>query len=54
MKSLSRRAAAILCALAVLPFAGCERLFDKGVKENIAAADAKAAAGDYPGGDPAL
>jgi LysM repeat protein len=49
MKSLSRRAAAILCALAVLPFAGCERLFDKGVKENIAAADAKAAAGDYPG-----
>jgi LysM repeat protein len=39
----------ILCALALLSFAGCERLFDKGFKESIAAADEKAASGDYAG-----
>jgi len=39
----------ILGALILLSFAGCERLFDKGLKENIAAADAKLAAGDYSG-----
>jgi hypothetical protein len=39
----------ILGALALLSFAGCERLFDKGLKENVATADEKAAAGDYSG-----
>jgi nucleoid-associated protein YgaU len=48
MKYPLRRAARILCALALLSFSGCERLFDKGLKENVAAADEKAAAGDYP------
>jgi len=47
MKPLPRRAAGILCALALPTFAGCDRLFDKGIKENIAAADEKLAAGDY-------
>src|SRR5580700_2673392 len=49
MKLPLRRAVGILGALALLSFAGCERLFDKGLKENVAAADAKAAAGDYAG-----
>ncbi|WP_049975674.1 Cell division protein CpoB [Chthoniobacter flavus] len=31
----------------MLALPACERLFDKGTKENIAAADKKAAAGDY-------
>ena len=49
MKSPLRRAAGILGALALLSFAGCERLFDKGLKENMAAAEVKEAAGDYSG-----
>jgi LysM repeat protein len=49
MKSSLLRGAGMFCALAVLAFAGCERLFDKGLKENIAAADKKVAAGDYSG-----
>ena len=49
MKSSLRRAGGILCALALFFFPGCERLFDKGLKENVAAADEKAAAGDYSG-----
>src|SRR4051812_24434704 len=38
----------ILLALLILAScAGCDRLFDKGVKESIAAAEKKAKAGDY-------
>jgi hypothetical protein len=49
MKYPLRRAGGILCALALLSFAGCERLFDKGLTENVAAADKKVTAGDYSG-----
>jgi LysM repeat protein len=37
----------VLLAVSLLAFPACERLFDKGTKESIAAADKKAAAGDY-------
>lgn len=37
----------VLIAASLLAFPACERLFDKGTKESIAAADKKAAAGDY-------
>jgi len=37
----------VLIAVSLLALPACERLFDKGTKENIAAADKKAAAGDY-------
>ncbi len=37
----------VLIAASLLAFPACERLFDKGAKESIAAADKKAAAGDY-------
>jgi len=43
-----RRVPAILGAVALLASPGCERLFDKGTKENMAAADKKAANGEYP------
>lgn len=36
-------------AIAALAFAGCERLFDNGAKENVAAAGKKAQAGDFRG-----
>lgn len=36
-------------AVATLTFAGCERLFDNGAKENVAAAGKKAQAGDFRG-----
>lgn len=40
-----------LCVIlaGVLAFAGCERLFDHGTKENLAAAEKKAKAGDHRG-----
>jgi LysM repeat protein len=37
----------VLIAASLLALPACERLFDKGSKESIAAADRKAAAGDY-------
>ena len=37
----------VLIAATLLSTPACERLFDKGTKESIAAADKKAAAGDY-------
>jgi LysM repeat protein len=52
MKFSLRRATGVLCALALLGFASCERLFDKGLKESSAAADKKAASGDYAGAIP--
>lgn len=39
----------VLALASVLSFAGCEQLFDKGAKQEIAAADKKAAAGDVQG-----
>jgi LysM repeat protein len=42
-----RRVFAVVLALAFC--AGCDRLFDKGAKESISAADRKAKAGDYRG-----
>jgi len=47
MFSLRRSLAGLLCALALFSLPGCERLFDKGSKEDISAADKKAAAGDF-------
>ena len=44
----------VLIALVVLGFSSCERLFDKGSKESVAAADKKAAAGDFHGAAIAL
>src|SRR5258707_15486112 len=41
------RVFAVVLALALC--AGCDRLFDKGAKEALAAADRKAKAGDYRG-----
>lgn len=40
---------ALVALLAALACAGCERIFDKGTKEEIASADKKAKAGDYRG-----
>jgi LysM repeat protein len=39
----------VLFAVVVLGFSSCDRLFDKGSKESVAAADKKAAAGDFRG-----
>ena len=47
MKSCSWGLVGIYCAVTLLAFAGCDRLFDKGSKENLAAADKKVASGDY-------
>jgi len=41
------RLAGVLAALAVLTLPACDRLFDKGSQGEIAAADKKAAAGDF-------
>ena len=49
MHDLRRLLARVLIATTLLAFPGCERLFDKGSKESIAAADKKAAAGDFRG-----
>ena len=38
-----------LAILALLAAPGCDRLFDKGSKDDIAAAEKKAAAGDFRG-----
>jgi LysM repeat protein len=42
-----RRLAGICLALAALCLPACDRLFDKGSKEDVVAADKKAAAGDF-------
>jgi nucleoid-associated protein YgaU len=52
MQILRRLLARVLIAVTLLAFPGCERLFDKGSKEDIAAADKKAAAGDFQGAVP--
>jgi LysM repeat protein len=49
MRSLSRSLVRVILAATLLATPACERLFDKGTKESIAAADKKAAAGDYRG-----
>lgn len=41
--------ALLLCASAIALFAGCDRLFDKGSKDQLTAGDKKAAAGDFRG-----
>ena len=46
---LRRRCAGALAALVVLSFAACDRLFDKGGKDAVTAADKKVAAGDFRG-----
>ncbi len=43
----TRRLVSICLALAALVLPACDRLFDKGSKESVYAADKKAAAGDY-------
>jgi LysM repeat protein len=47
MHSLRRSLVRVWLAATLLATPACERLFDKGAKESIAAADKKAAAGDY-------
>lgn len=47
MIALPRRFAGALLALALLTLPGCDRLFDKGSKDDVYAADKKAAAGDF-------
>jgi LysM repeat protein len=42
-----RRCAGVSLALAVLTFSACDRLFDKGSKDDVYAADRKLAAGDF-------
>lgn len=49
MQGVYRSLVRVCLAATLLSFSSCERLFDKGSKENIAAADKKAAAGDYRG-----
>jgi len=49
MRCLRRLLAGVLVVATLLVLPGCERLFDKGSKESIAAGDKKAAAGDYRG-----
>ena len=43
------RAVRLFLCVAVLSLSGCERLFDKGTKQQLEAADRKAAAGDMEG-----
>lgn len=40
------RSLGILCVAAAVGFTGCERLFDKGAKQDVAAADKKVASGE--------
>lgn len=47
MQIRGRSLVRVLIAVSLLALPACERLFDKGTKESIAAADRKAAAGDY-------
>src|SRR5438132_1346093 len=47
MTVILRRSAGALIALALLAFPGCDRLFDKGSKDEVYAAEKKVAAGDY-------
>ena len=47
MSPLPRALASALAALAVLATPGCDRIFDKGSKDDIAAAEKRASAGDY-------
>jgi nucleoid-associated protein YgaU len=49
MNPLPRALAKVLLALALFSAPGCDRLFDKGSKDEIAAAEKKAAAGDFRG-----
>jgi LysM repeat protein len=49
MSTLRHPLVRVLVALVVLGFSSCERLFDKGSKESIEAADKKVAAGDFHG-----
>jgi len=49
MPAFPRTFAVVLLALALAAAPGCERLFDKGSKEDVAAAQKKAAAGDFAG-----
>ncbi len=44
-----RRGARVLLALALLALPACDRLFDKGGKDGLVAADKKMAAGDFRG-----
>jgi len=48
MLPLRRTCAGALLALALLAAPGCNRLFDKGSKDDITAAQKKAASGDFP------
>ncbi len=47
MTVIPRRFAGAHLALAFFAFSGCDRLFDKGSKDEVHAAEKKAAAGDY-------
>jgi LysM repeat protein len=47
--SIPRRLAGICLALAALLFPACDRIFDKGSKDDVVAADKKAAGGDFRG-----
>src|SRR5258708_5243289 len=49
MLSPGRLLVRVLIAASLLTLPACERLFDKGSKESIAAADKKAAGGDFSG-----
>ena len=49
MSPLRRALANALAVLALVTAPGCDRLFDKGAKDDIAAAEKKAAAGDFRG-----
>jgi len=49
MRCLRRLLVGVVMVATLLGLPGCERLFDKGSKESIAAADKKAAAGDFQG-----
>ncbi len=49
MSPLRRALAKALAILALLTAPGCDRLFDKGTKDDISAAEKKAAAGDFRG-----
>src|SRR4051812_21225484 len=49
MGSYLRLLARVWIAATLLALPACERLFDKGSKESIAAADKKASAGDFSG-----
>lgn len=47
MAAISRWTTSVLLALALLTLPACDRLFDKGSKDEVYTADKKAAAGDY-------